>query len=119
MHIHLRFPIQSLWIKSADALAVPEQHRRSSRNLPCPFTTEPFGALLDPAREPVEVPSHLFALEHRLVEDMSAARVDVELDGLPERLQGAIKLPGAGNRHPRIPLAMLNQQRRRHALDEI
>src|SRR5438552_8738795 len=26
MHIHLRFPIQSLWIKSADALAVREQH---------------------------------------------------------------------------------------------
>src|SRR6266498_3507464 len=112
MHIHLRFPIQSLWIKSPDALAVPEQHRRRSRDLPCPFTTEPFDALLDPAREPVEVPSHLLALQHRLVEYVSAAWVDVELHSLPKRLQCAIKLPGAGNRHPRIPLAMLNQQRR-------
>src|SRR5437016_10942264 len=72
----------------------------------------------NPTRKPFKISAHLLALQHRFVQYMSPARVDIELHGLPQSLQRAIKLPGSANGHPRIPLAVLNQQRRRYSLNE-
>src|SRR5437016_3313242 len=92
--------------------------RTSGRRTTTRSTLKRASANRNPARKPFKISAHLLALQHRLVQYMSAARVDIELHGLPQGLQRAIKLPGSANRHPRIPLPMLNQQWRRHALDE-
>src|SRR5439155_6538420 len=72
-------------------------------------------ALFDPPREPFEVPAHLLPLEHRLVEHVSAARIDVEFHGLAKRLKRTIELPCAADRDARIALAVLDEKRRRNA----
>src|SRR5262249_46328110 len=73
---------------------------------------------LYPPREPLEIPSHLLALLHRLAQHVAAARIDLELHGFAERLQRLVELPRARERHARIHFPVLNQERRRHAIGE-
>ena len=75
-------------------------------------------ALFDPPLKPLEIPLHLLALLRGLAQDVSASRVDVELHRLAHGLECPIELPSPRNGHARVGFAVLDQQRRRHAIGE-
>src|SRR5882724_13664128 len=72
---------------------------------------------LKPPDKPVEIATHVLALERRLVVDVSTARVDVELHRLVQCLQSPVELPSLSDWHTAIVFAVLDQERRGHLGD--